>query len=195
MADARMPEEFYELARPNERLTIRRISRKESPRPQQKPVVTQDGRRPALVQQQLPFKERVLARTQSVQGPSGPGGAAQTAAAVAPDWRQGDRGQLRPQDPLSGPLKLEVLFLMPRPARLRWKKRAMPRCWHASKPDLDNLVKAGKDSLKEILWHDDSQVAELAASKMHCSGQEAPGVTVVLERLAGDTDSDANSKP
>jgi Holliday junction resolvase RusA-like endonuclease len=92
-------------------------------------------------------------------------------------------------------LKLEVLFLIPRPARLRWKKRAMPRCWHASKPDLDNLIKSVKDALKSILWHDDSQVAELVAQRLHCSGQEAPGVTVVLERLAGDPDSGANSKP
>jgi Holliday junction resolvase RusA-like endonuclease len=94
--------------------------------------------------------------------------------------------------PLAGPIKLTVLFLMPRPARLRWKKRAMPRCWHASKPDLDNLVKAVKDALKGILWHDDSQVAELAASKLYCSGPEAPSVAVVLEQLTGDFNSCAN---
>jgi Holliday junction resolvase RusA-like endonuclease len=97
--------------------------------------------------------------------------------------------------PLSGPLKLSITFLMPRPGRLPWKSKPMPRRWHESKPDLDNLVKAVKDALLKILWHDDAQVAELVAQKLHCSGEEGPGANVVLQRLAGDPDSGANSKP
>src|SRR5262249_53180511 len=59
--------------------------------------------------------------------------------------------------PLRGPLYLAVVFILPRPGRLRWKTRPMPRCWHSVKPDADNLVKAVTDALTGLLWIDDSQ--------------------------------------
>lgn len=65
------------------------------------------------------------------------------------------------------PVVFEAIFLLPRPGRLdvftgrgKDKKRKYPEgvIWNASKPDLDNLLKAVKDSLKEVVWEDDSQV-------------------------------------
>lgn len=89
--------------------------------------------------------------------------------------------------PLEGPLQLQLVFLMPRPGRLRWKKRDMPRCWHDRKPDADNLVKAVKDSLNGLLWRDDSQIALLSVAKLVASGEEQPGVEVEVSKLEAQT--------
>lgn len=88
--------------------------------------------------------------------------------------------------PLDGPLRLAVLFVMPRPGRLVWKTRPMPRAWAEPKPDTDNLVKAVKDSLNGLAWRDDSQVCLLNAAKVYASGDEAPHVEVVIARLDGE---------
>lgn len=82
--------------------------------------------------------------------------------------------------PLEGPLSLRVLFLMPRPGRLRWKKRLMPRQWHTSKPDADNLLKSLKDALSGLVYVDDAQICELTAKKVYCNGSEPPGLWVEI---------------
>lgn len=82
--------------------------------------------------------------------------------------------------PLEGPIYLSVAFYMPRPGRLIWKKRPMPRCPHSSKPDLDNLVKAVKDALSGLLWRDDAQVARMSIIKEYAAGDEQPGVGITL---------------
>ena len=86
--------------------------------------------------------------------------------------------------PLEGPLGLQIVFIFPRPSRLRWKKRAMPRQWRAEKPDLDNLCKSVKDALKGISWLDDAQVAYLVAIKIYASGEEPIGTTVEISQLS-----------
>jgi Holliday junction resolvase RusA-like endonuclease len=78
---------------------------------------------------------------------------------------------------------LSVVFVLPRPNRLRWKRRPMPCGWHQSKPDADNLLKAVKNSLNGLFWQDDSQIAELRVSKWHASGEERPGVELSVRRL------------
>jgi len=85
--------------------------------------------------------------------------------------------------PMTGPLKVVLLFLMPRPARLIWKTRAMPRSWASGKPDIDNLAKAIFDSFNELIWQDDAQIVSLSAMKMYASGNESPGVEVSVEEL------------
>lgn len=85
--------------------------------------------------------------------------------------------------PLSGAVLLQVIFIMPRPGRLRWKKRPMPRCRHTKKPDLDNLEKSLKDALSRIVWHDDSQVAQVSKAKYYAAGDEQPHVEVCIEAL------------
>lgn len=80
--------------------------------------------------------------------------------------------------PIAGPVQLVVMFGFRRPGRLIWKKRPMPRCWHTSKPDADNCVKALKDALNGIAWRDDAQVAQVMAEKVYVAGDEAPHVAV-----------------
>ncbi len=53
--------------------------------------------------------------------------------------------------------------------------------WHVSRPDLDNIVKAILDGLNGIVYADDTQVAELVASKKYDDSEER--VEVLVETL------------
>lgn len=86
--------------------------------------------------------------------------------------------------PLESPLKAYFLFLLPRPARLVWKTRAMPRAWSPGRPDIDNYLKAIFDALNGLVFKDDSQIVRLEAIKQYCAGDESPGVDVLIEELA-----------
>ena len=86
--------------------------------------------------------------------------------------------------PLKGPLIACFVFLLPRPARLVWKTRAMPRTWAAGRPDADNFCKAVLDAMTGLVFEDDSQVVELRAQKFYASGDEAPGVHVFVKEVA-----------
>lgn len=85
--------------------------------------------------------------------------------------------------PLEGPILLRLVFILPRPGRLRWKSRPMPRVRHTAKPDIDNLAKSVKDALSGRVWRDDSQVCGLVASKWYAAGDEAPGVEVEIQPI------------
>lgn len=94
--------------------------------------------------------------------------------------------------PLEGPVGIVVVFAMPRPGRLMWKKRPMPRCPHVSKPDIDNLAKSVKDALSGLLWRDDSQIAHANLSKVYAAGDEQPSVRIEVSSLAyGQSSYDA----
>lgn len=85
------------------------------------------------------------------------------------------------QAPLSGPLKLEVVVLRPKPTSL--PKRPTLRCpwpwaW-TQKPDCDNYAKILADSLLGIAYHDDAQVVELTVLK----AWGAHGVTVTVSEV------------
>lgn len=96
--------------------------------------------------------------------------------------------------PLDVPIELRVVFIMPRPGRLIWKTKPMPRERHCSKPDIDNLLKSLKDALNEIAWRDDGQIFRVDACKMYAAGDEQPCVEV--EILSGDcANSPAKSGP
>lgn len=85
--------------------------------------------------------------------------------------------------PLTCPLSVTLLFLMPRPQRLTWKTRPMPRVWCPCKPDFDNLAKSTIDCLTGIVWADDGQIASAKVEKMYAAGEEEPCVEVGIETL------------
>ena len=89
-------------------------------------------------------------------------------------------GQAHSGPPLTGPVGVEIMFLMPRPKSMIWKKRPMPREWHTKKPDLDNLAKAVLDSLAGLAWVDDSQVVILGLAKRIARGDEKPYTAVTI---------------
>lgn len=86
-------------------------------------------------------------------------------------------------EPLTGPVRVDALFLMPRTSAMIWKTKPMPRAWHVSKPDKDNIEKGLLDALKGRLWRDDSQVCAGLILKMYAAGDEQPGVFVTVSEL------------
>jgi Holliday junction resolvase RusA-like endonuclease len=83
--------------------------------------------------------------------------------------------------PMTCPVRLSVTFLLPRPKRLYWKTKAMPRVAHTSRPDIDNLVKSCTDGLNGIAYIDDAQITELKAIKRYHSGDEGPRTIIRIE--------------
>lgn len=73
------------------------------------------------------------------------------------------------------PIILDVRFYLPRP-------QSLPRrVWaHCKKPDLDKLTRAVGDALKGVVWHDDSQVVRINASKGYVLNVERPRAEITV---------------
>jgi len=75
-----------------------------------------------------------------------------------------------PKKPLRGPLRLDVLFVVPIPAS--WPARdkadaATGRRWPTGKPDRDNFLKLIQDAMNEVFWVDDAQVCAGETTKIY----------------------------
>lgn len=85
--------------------------------------------------------------------------------------------------PKTGPLAVEVDFIMPVPES--WSKKKKQQAydgdlWHTSRPDVDNLLKLVLDAANGVLWVDDAQIASLGASKSYAEKDQQPGFTLRL---------------
>ncbi|MDD2857773.1 MAG: RusA family crossover junction endodeoxyribonuclease [Candidatus Nanopelagicales bacterium] len=86
-----------------------------------------------------------------------------------------------------GPIKLDLLFLMPRPQRLLRKSSPPYRVPYVGKPDLDNLAKAVLDVMTSMgVWSDDAQVVEGYWSKYYTTATEQPGCVIQWRAAAYD---------
>lgn len=86
--------------------------------------------------------------------------------------------------PLDVPLVLNLVFVLPRPACLRFKKRPMPRVPYAGpRNDWDNLGKSVCDALNKILWTDDGRLAQVHVERWIAAGDEQPHVAVSIATL------------
>lgn len=90
---------------------------------------------------------------------------------------------LKRMGPFEGPLKLSLVFVMPRTQNQIWKTKPMPRIWHSKKPDFDNLEKSICDALKGLVWFDDSQICRVSTVKVIAAGDEQPHVEFACEVL------------
>ena len=79
---------------------------------------------------------------------------------------------------LLGPVRVVVVFYLPRPASVTIKKRALP----IVPPDLDKLLRGLLDGIgqSEVIWGDDSQVVEVVAKKFYADNTK-PGASVSIE--------------
>jgi Holliday junction resolvase RusA-like endonuclease len=84
--------------------------------------------------------------------------------------------------PLEGPLRMEIVLVFPRPRKLIWKVRPMPRQWHTIAPDSDNVAKAVKDSLSKLTFRDDSQICDLIVKKFIAAGDEQPHAKITIQQ-------------
>lgn len=89
---------------------------------------------------------------------------------------------------ITGPLRVEVDFFLPRPSTVSQRKRPLP----IVPPDLDKLARSLLDGLNQgadsgkvgdgVIYADDSQVVELIARK-HYADEREPGAIVVITAL------------
>lgn len=84
-----------------------------------------------------------------------------------------------PATPLTGPLGLELKFVLPRPKSVSVKRRPYP----CTKPDLDNLIKGVTDALEGLFYSSDSQIVQLVAEKVYESEESRPGVRIILGEM------------
>lgn len=85
--------------------------------------------------------------------------------------------------PLHGSVALNIDFELPRPKRLIWKTKPMPRCYCDRRPDIDNLVKSVCDGLNTIAFKDDGQVAGLIATKFYHAGDGRPKTVITVSSI------------
>jgi Holliday junction resolvase RusA-like endonuclease len=80
--------------------------------------------------------------------------------------------------PRGVPVRLTVLFTLPRPVSLPQRVVAPTK-----KPDLDKLLRNVKDALTGVVWQDDSQVIEISSRKRYACGTERPGIVVEVRSI------------
>jgi Holliday junction resolvase RusA-like endonuclease len=79
---------------------------------------------------------------------------------------------------MEGPLEINVVarFMIPR----SWsKKRQLAAQWHSQKPDVDNLLKALLDGLKQVVIRDDAQVCRIELEKVWTRDAERLEMSIV----------------
>lgn len=87
--------------------------------------------------------------------------------------------------PMEGALELEAVFVFP---RLKATPKSEPeRALKATRPDLDNLIKALKDGLQGHAFNDDAQITQLKARKVYAALGERPHIEVSV--MSVDTNS------
>lgn len=107
----------------------------------------------------------------------------ESAGAALKDWRYDVKAtaaiQMAGRPLVSQPqgVHLSVHFVMPRPTSLP-KTKATPAC--VKKPDLDKLIRAVCDSLKGVVYADDSQVISMSLQKRTAEIGEATGAQITV---------------
>ena len=81
--------------------------------------------------------------------------------------------------PMEGALELEAVFVFP---RLKATPKHEPeRALKATRPDLDNLLKALKDGLQGHAFNDDAQITQIKARKVYAALDEQPHIEVSIK--------------
>lgn len=103
------------------------------------------------------------------------------------DWRAcvGDNASVAMlgREPMRGPIRLEMVFTVPRP-KSHYRTdghtvRANAPAYPTTKPDATKLLRSAEDALKGIVWADDSQVVEQHVVKFY----GPPGVSILVEEM------------
>ncbi len=88
-----------------------------------------------------------------------------------------------PRDIIEGPVRVDILAVMPRPKRLdQGKRHPTGLVWAPVRPDADNIRKAVLDGL-QTLWRDDAQVVAGDTVKVYAERLGRPRVVVRIRTL------------
>jgi Holliday junction resolvase RusA-like endonuclease len=91
-------------------------------------------------------------------------------------WKSQHAGDL-----LTGPLQVDIIFMMPIPKNGRSQKRKVAAGeYQTTKPDVDNLVKSVFDAANQIIWEDDNQVCKMSAQKVY---SDEPAIWMEVKQL------------
>lgn len=93
-------------------------------------------------------------------------------------WRQEVKDQatlIYSGELLEGPLRLDVIFFMPRPKTVKRDKPTVP-------PDTDKLIRGVGDALTGTIFRDDSQLVEIYAEKRYAD-ERMPGAELKITVL------------
>ena len=111
------------------------------------------------------------------------------------EWRNSVIIQAREQydgAPLTGPLRIDVSFYMPRPqSHYRTGKHAgrlkdAAPLWHTSKPDVLKLMRSTEDALTDAgIWRDDALVSEQSIRKYYAV-EGRIGAIITIEQIEGE---------
>ena len=74
--------------------------------------------------------------------------------------------------PKGTPITMWCWFAMPMPQSVQKAFNKGKVIQHTKKPDLDNLIKFVKDCLNGQVWHDDSQVIRVDATKFYAGAPD-----------------------
>lgn len=85
----------------------------------------------------------------------------------------------RPKKPLAGPLVVDFVFILPRPARLMRKADPAGLIPCPARPDRDNLQKGTQDALSDF-WEDDGQIFDGRTSKLYAEKDGQPRILVLI---------------
>jgi Holliday junction resolvase RusA-like endonuclease len=88
----------------------------------------------------------------------------------------------KPRKPFAGPLRVDLVFVVPAPARLEAERS---RSWPHVRPDADNYAKLVLDALNGSFWDDDGQVCALGVVKIYGL---TPRTDVRISQLGGVAD-------
>lgn len=89
-----------------------------------------------------------------------------------------------PLVPITGPVKIEIIYRMPRPKNKMRKKDSDGLIYHTVKPDTDNLNKATYDALTNIgFFQDDKILVDTHAQKFYHEKQGRPGASIRITQL------------
>jgi len=84
----------------------------------------------------------------------------------------------KPEQPLEGPLKVEIQLYKIKPKSYSKKVK-----YWTKKPDIDNMIKLVLDAMNKIFYQDDAQIVELKCIKKY---DPVPRTEVYIEQT-GDT--------
>jgi crossover junction endodeoxyribonuclease RusA len=99
-------------------------------------------------------------------------------------WRHAVNDQARrtwTSPPLTGPVVLELVFRLQRPASHPKRRRTWPV--GARSGDVDKLARLAADALTGIAYLDDAQIIDLHVTKDWAAAGEPPGVTITISEI------------